>query len=222
MNVQTEFTFAKLPESVQSKVLNRHRFDDVKDQWWGAVYEDAVDIGAKIGIEIGARGKRDETDISFSGFCSQGDGCSYSGYLHIAKLQNCATILREHVGAECKDNALFKLATEGEALYATITARLMALRMSGEWDGSLEWLPDGEISLHGSVIIHGQDRHGYSTHVSSDFCFDPLEAQLNSYVSGFADWIYKQLEAEHDHLTNDETVIERLTEIKFDEDGEVL
>lgn len=222
---QIEFTFDQLSDTAKAKVRDARRYDDVEDQWWDAVYEDAVVVGAKIGIEIGTRyipivgGKYvSEINISFSGFASQGDGCCYSGQLHIASLKDCSTAIKEHVG---EDEELFALALRGEALYATLATRLMALRMAGEWDGTTWNLPDGEFALNGAIKIHGAER-SYSTGVDPDICDEDLEEQLDSYVSDFADWIYSQLEAEHDYLTSDDHLDQWLSdsEIKFDEDGE--
>ena len=41
-------------------------------EWWDCIYDDAKAVGECLGIRI--------DDISFSGFYSQGCGCSFSGY----------------------------------------------------------------------------------------------------------------------------------------------
>lgn len=229
MITEAEYTFDQLGDKAKDRARDDARYRDVEDQWWDAVYEDAVAVGAKIGIEIGTHQRRiiggrylAETDISFSGFCSQGDGCCFSGQLRIAALKDCVLALKTRVG-EGTDEELFSLAAHGEALYAIIAARLIALRMTDVWDGTTWNLPDGEFALNGVIPIRGQERF-YSTSVDPDSCDEELEEQLDRYVSDFASWIYTQLEAEHDHLTSDEHVDEYLagSGIKFDEDGKEI
>ena len=45
------------------------------------------------------------------------------------------------------------------------------------------------------------------------------EVQIATLMRDFANWIYKNLEAEYDYLTSDEFIDERLADDLFDEDG---
>lgn len=208
MNVEASFTFDQLSESAKDRVRSRNEPDH---EWWDGVYEDAVTIGALIGIEIGTHGKRAEIDIWFSGFWSQDNGCCYSGRLHIALLNGGVAKIKEHAP---QDEVLHALAAEGETLYARIAARLMEVRMlGGEYDE--------ETQLDAILAIEGHER-SYRTAVDPDAYTYSLASELeklaDAYVSAFADWIYEQLETEYEYLTSDEAILAR--EEMYDELGD--
>lgn len=219
-----EFVFDQLSNAAKDRARDAYRNVDVRNEWWDAVYEDAVTVAAMLGIDINIVSRKttnghvyNETDISFSGFCSQGDGCCFSGYLKIDDLKNCVAALKTHVG-EGTDEELFALAARGEAIYQRVVTRLVELRLLGEYEDG-DAAPDGEVSLEDILHITGTER-SYSTAVSSDTSIE-MEKLLDEYVANFASWIYKQLEAEHDYLTSDDHLDQWLSdsEKKFDEDG---
>lgn len=225
---QVQFTFDELSESAKDKVRGKEREHATDYEWWDGVYEDTVSIGSLLGIYIGQRrtschnGKsRYDTNIYFQGFSYQGDGCCYSGDLQIAQLKGCVARLREHTGVGCTDDVLFKLAAEGEAIYQTVMLRLLELKMQGV---DIEDLDDNtdtvEIALNSQISIKGTD-HYWSTKIDFDGMAESLEDAMNFYVSSFADWIYASLEAEHDHLTSDETIDDQIrqNEMIFDSEG---
>ena len=203
---QTEFKFSELSDKAKQKARDTYRGHGPGYDWWDVVYEDAVTVGALIGIEINQtieKNRKDqeytETSINFSGFWSQGDGCCYSSTLHVEKLKDCVAALSTHVG---KDEELFAIARRGEEIYEQITVRLVTARMKGTDT-------DDEVQLDGRIKIVGEERY-FRTSVIPDVCPEDLEADLDSYVSSFADWIYSSLEAEHDHLNSDAVVDEYL------------
>ena len=224
--MRESFTFAELSEQAKSRARDHYREQGQHDQWWDAVYEDAVTIGALIGIEIEQDKKivkgREwyETSIWFRGFSSQGDGCCYDGKLHIDKLKGCVERLREHTGVGCTDDELFKLAARGEEIYDEIIVQRTALRLDGTpvWEINMM-----EVDLTDSVTITGSDRYS-NTQTSLDASSESIQNSLDEYVKDFADWIYKQLEAEDEHLNSDETIDEYLddSEDTYDEDGNIV
>lgn len=179
--------------------------------WWEYVYSDAVTCSQRLGIYIGTRGSAKETDIWFSGFYTQGSGCCYNGYLRFNQMADAVEKMKEHAP---QDEELLRLAQLAESIYGRHTA----IKVSQRLLGTDEELNDG-------LNIIGNDRH-WSTKIDTDYLKDaeqPLEDDLNTFVSGFADWIYKQLEAEYKHLTSDETCEEgiRANDYDFDEEGRV-
>lgn len=230
---KTEFTFAELSEPAKTKARDKHRENGRHDDWWDSIYEDAVTVGKLIGIEIGVNyplnqrtGKTSftgEPDIWFQGFYNQGDGCCYSGDLVIESLKGCVDKLKTHVG-ECTDSPLFKLAAEGEALHDMIFLRMLALRMQGvDTDDLNDNGEEVEIGLKDHVTIEGKDRY-WRTEAVRDGCVSEVQEAMDSYVSGFADWIYKQLEAEDEHLNSGEYIDEEIeaNELLFDESGSTI
>ena len=56
------------------KLIEKHReINTGYDDWWDCVYDHFKEDMEKVGIEV--------DDISFSGFWSQGDGASFTGYM---------------------------------------------------------------------------------------------------------------------------------------------
>mgnify|MGYP000137187007 CR=1 FL=1 len=89
---RTEFTYAELSPQAKEYALEKARYQDHGYDWWDSTYEDAVTVGALLGIRIDthtvrtSRGREyQETCIWFSGFSSQGDGACFEGSYRYAK-----------------------------------------------------------------------------------------------------------------------------------------
>jgi hypothetical protein len=51
---------------------------------------------------------------------------------------------------------------------------------------------------------------------------ESIEDSVTQLMRDFDDYIYSQLEAEHDYLTSDECIDQYLAEEKFDADGDMI
>ena len=213
MTAAVGLSFNDLSEKAQQRAIDDARYSEVDSDydWWDSVYEDAVRMAALLGIEIDQHDGKPHgyarPKIYFSGFCSQGDGACFRG-TYRPKSDAFAA-----VEAECNDETLIDLAK-----------RLTALNV--------------ENALHHEVklcyvTVSTYGRYSHSNTMSATYGYDAdvvvveadeFEADLLACLREFADWIYKQLEAEHDHLTSDEAVKERLIDNKhvFDEDGAMI
>jgi hypothetical protein len=227
---KTEFTYNELSDA--AKQTAREQYNDLcsSDQWWDFVYQDAVQIGALLGIEIGTRsynsysgpGQLQEPDIYFQ-LHVQGSGACYSGELHIDQLKDCLARVQAEVGEH--NDALNELATQGQALYEQIVVRAVTRRMLGQ---SLELDGDEgvvEISPTTSLGISGNDRCYRTTIEAGDYCLpEAIEQAANAYVDAFADWIYSALEDEADYMASSEHAEEGIhgNDYLFDEDGNQL
>lgn len=211
MNTETTLTFDELPETAKQHARNEHTGEGYLDyDWWDCTYEDAVRMAEILGITISTTSHAGRkpgttyltTDISFSGFWSQGDGASFEGDYEFAP----DAVAK--IAAETKDEELLRIATE---LYLLQLAR----RMSGLEPFSASIKTSGRYSHSGTmgVSVSADDDDGES---GED---DNLEKSVTQLMRDFADWIYKQLEAQHDWLLSDECVDEALKELAFDEDG---
>lgn len=191
--------------------------------WWEHVYDDAVECAKCLGIDIGEQtnrtvsGKRyPSPDISFSGFWSRGDGCSFSGQLLVAGLAGAIEKVKAHAP---QDETLAALAVRAEALHGEAAAIVMADRLA---DHDEQRFP--EFSLTASFMVKGKDHHGYSTKIDEDEALpEDWEKLADSFVEDFASWIYDQLKKEHEHLTSDESFKDWIESNKpdFDEDGDL-
>lgn len=198
---RTVFKFSELSDKAKDKARDAVRNRDVEhSDWWDFVYADATEVASLMGIDIGRDGNRPA--ICFSGFCSQGDGASFSGWYN--HKEDAHTKVREHAP---KDEELHAIA-DGLVVMQT-TARL----------------------LHGGRLYARIDTSGHYSHsgtMSADVegeapaCSEEVEKDLLALFRRFADWIYEQLETEHDYLTSDKHINEYLSEEEFDEDGSVI
>jgi hypothetical protein len=72
------YKFDELDQQTQNKVLERHREINVEHNWWDFVLADYQENLADQGFF--------NAEISFRGFWSQGDGCSFKADIDIDKL----------------------------------------------------------------------------------------------------------------------------------------
>jgi hypothetical protein len=206
-----EYAFDELDEKAKDNARDAERYSEgyMHDEWWDGVYEDAAFTAALLGFDIDTNqvklmnGKScNDPCIEFSGFSSQGDGACFRGQYryNIEAIERIA----EHAP---NDAELLRIATE-------LTAMQLNQRVKG-----LEWF---------SASITTSSNYSHSGTMRAeiiDYGIDEIgevnEDQFIQLVRDFADWIYGQLEQEHDYQMSDEIVDEHLrsNEIKFDSSG---
>lgn len=154
-------------------------------EWYEHVYADFTEYLEGLGYM--------DPKLAFSGFCSQGDGASFT-----AKMS-----LKKWIGNDLKFASLLPLIEEG---LLTAEIRRGASNYSHENTCSACVLPDlREVS--GEAV---------------DLC-DTLESALEADRYRLCKELYKQLEDEYEHLSSDETLAENLAANDFDftEDGKL-
>lgn len=209
--VEQTFKFDQLSDGAKETARDKFRERDYPyDDWWDDVYEDFDRVATIMGVEIemstrnSAFGKHSYAypHIYFSGFWSQGDGASFEGtYRFNAE----AT---EKIRAYCNDEELFRIADKLALIW--ITGRLQ----------------DKELPYR-TKISTSNNGYSHSGNMSIEGCFDDDDGDIielddiQTLMRDLADWLYKHLEAEYDHLTSDEVVDEYLAEdsMDFDVDG---
>jgi hypothetical protein len=208
------YTFAQLSDKAKENARNENRDWNVDEGWWDYTYEDAVRMGAMLGIEIGTRQRKTtvDIDINFQGFCSQGDHASFAGSYR------CRPDAVKLIEAECNDEELIRIAKALTTLQVTakmlyddqIEAKITHHRGRGvnvevmaidEPAGSVNKRPG---SFGGTDVTEEEDK------------------EVRTLMDDFATWIYDQLEATYDHLTSDEAVEEALADRLFDGDGTLI
>ena len=212
--VQTEFKFSELDEKAKDKARDAYRESAYPyDDWWDFIYEDAVRMGKRLGIEIEHHAHKSVSgkpilvpQIHFTGFSSQGDGACYSGTYSFE------SEAMQKLKAECNDDELFRIAEE-------LTVLQMTCRLKGVELGRTVITADGGGYSHSNtmsvVLTAGDD-------TDEDADLSDIEKDMTQLMKDFADWIYKQLESEYDWLMSDECVDERLADETFDEEGEII
>lgn len=220
--------YSELEDSAKERARDKWRETQCTDEWWDYVYEDANTVAATLGIDIGEQcnrtvgGKQIKTPaIQFSGFWSQGDGASFAGVLHVARMNGCLDKLKEYVGNLTEEHVLYRMAVFAQNIYNSVVVHWTANRLSDmpsdEWEA-----PECEPTMTVQILNNGGN--SFHTYIDDNEVPSAISDDMNELVSDFADWIYDQLEKEHDHLTSDEAVEESIeaNEPGFDEDGNLL
>jgi len=175
--------------------LAAHRDINANYDWWDSIYDDFSSVCDILGIAL------DQNEPCFSGFCSQGDGASWTGQYvarnHVATYDTAPVAIREYAP---HDETLHTIADElcllariYRPVWASVTRHsthyVHDMTMSvGEWD----YLDDVSVDDVDFVIL------------------EHIEETLKAQFRALACWLYKKLEAEHDYQTSDEAVVEAL------------
>ncbi len=180
-------------------------FSDSSD--WDHVYEDANTVAALFGLEINQReyktmggGKGYEPTIYFSGFSCQGDGACFEGSYSYKK--GALKAVKEHAPADTKLHAIVKgLQDVQRRNFYRLTA---STKQSGHYSHS------------GCMRVEVEDSENSYRNLGED------EGLIIQLMRDFADWIYKQLEAEHDYQMSDEQIEQTIEANEYDflEDGQ--
>jgi hypothetical protein len=218
--VEAGIKFEALSPKAKERALEHSRHWETENRdWHKPIFEDAVRIAALLGIDIGVRkGDRrkdrsfeSEPCIDFSGFHSQGDGVSFSGSYACAP--DAVTVIE----TETTDEELYAIAKE-------LTAVQVALKLQWNFTLMCDITPASMRSYN--IAVDNVEFDGCGGPFGDDInnSYDREVGQLTSLFRRFADWIYSQLETEHEYLTSDEYVTERLVEgdYLFDEDGYII
>jgi hypothetical protein len=180
-----------LPKESRDKLLEKHRYDEVQHHgWWECVYEDFVEGMWEIGIHV--------NNMTFSGFCSQGDGAAFEGHV-----DQWSKVMRE-IGLLMKYEFF---AGNGLRFHAR-PPHNNCMRFSMDADPKVCPYDEDDDPIRFDLW--------QLTHPSAKD-FDDLEDKLKELFENKASQLYRNLEAEHDYLTSDEYVIERL----LDDDDEI-
>jgi hypothetical protein len=191
------------------EAARQHNTETLDYEWWDCVYEDAVECAKCLGIEIGTSygqthsGKiREEPQIYFCGFSIQGNGAMFLGEYRL-RADACAAIAAHAP----QDKELKRIAAELTALQVAAD-----LQYGRQIEATITRRGRGEHSGCMSVDATFIDEDNGESPTSED------EDTLRDLLRAFADWIYKQLEAEYDYLCSDEALQER----EFDEEGATI
>jgi hypothetical protein len=188
----TVYQFLELSDAAKEKARSWYRELGAHDDWWDAVYEDFERICGILGIRLKTTsvrlmggGTRQKPCSWFAGFWSQGDGAAFEGYLSHAK--SSATRIRDYAPTD-------------EMLHG-IADRLQAIQRRNFYQ------------LCAEASHRGRYYHEYTMSVDvtrDSVTWQPPTSDAEEIVTealrDLARWLYRQLEAEYDHLTSDEVI----------------
>lgn len=204
------YKFSELSDTAKKRARDWWRTCEAQDFDTECIYEDAAACASILGIDLRQRsvklmggGTRQEPQIYYSGFSSQGDGACFEGRYQYEKAA--AKKIRAHAP---QDTELHRIADALRALQAPAFYRLGAdMRHRGHYYHS---------GCMGVEVWIGGAGDNFETTRDQD-------EELTQLMRDFADWIYKQLEAEYWYRMSDENVDENISinEYEFDESGKI-
>jgi hypothetical protein len=190
----TVYQIPELSGTAKEKARSWYRDAAVTDDWWDVVYDDFERVCDILGVSLKTRparlmggGTSPKTCIWFSGFSSQGDGASFEATVRHAK--GSAREIRSYAPKD-------------------VTLHGIADHLQGAQRQNF-------YQLSADVSHRGRYYHEYC--MAIDVARDsptgqaPTEGSEETVVESLRDlarWLYRQLEAEYDHLTSDEAVDE--------------
>ena len=192
----TVYCIDELPACAKDRARTWYREGGFDHDWYDAVYEDFQRIAEILGIRLKTRttrlvGGRTRQDpcIWFSGFWSQGDGACWEGWYSYRK--SAAADLRAYAP---QDKTLHRIA---ETLQAAQRRNFYQLR--------------AEVS-HRGTYYHAFTMTVSVTRDSSAAAevIGDADVVVTEALRDLANWLYRQLEQEYDHLTSDEAMDETL------------
>lgn len=199
-----------------SKMLDKHRYIMVDDiDWYDCIIDDFVADMADMGATI----KPD--DIRFSGFCSQGDGACWTGWVDVYRL-----IDKGHIVIDPDDLPYtHKLVSIVKAwinpeTYLGYNARVVLYCKSNYChDGTMaiDDMPIDSFSYLGRAANNSDGFYSEAQRIQLELADKYLMEELEQVREMVLEWargtardLYRKLEAEYYYLTSDEAVLEFL------------
>lgn len=194
--------FADLDKRAKARARDEARDWNVDHDWWDYTYEDVIECGKLLGIEIESK------DLWFSGFCHQCDGASFVG--RYSPTPDAVKGISEHAPQDETLNAIARELTAFQVTMRLQTGDEMAVNVKrgGHYCHSMTMYVDQTYAVSG--IGDGPDHTNERVKIVEDL------------MRRFADWIYERLRDEYEFLTSDECIDEILSEHEFDEDGVMI
>lgn len=178
-----------------ASLIDDNRHINVMHRWWDFIYDDFVEQMGKAGVHV------DPEHIWFTGFCSQGDGASFTGYsTDAAKLCAAAEV----------DMALYTVLPN---YLNRVTVKIERMNSRYCHSNTMHVWADVDTPLF-DYMTYGLD--DFRSRVADKLYaallkeLDVVEKKLETYLRAQADKLYRRLETEYDHLTSDEAVAEAL------------
>ncbi len=189
--------FQRLSEQEQTMILDRYRGINVAfHDWWDITYDDFTAKMGEVGIDV--------ERMYFSGFWSQGDGACFDGRVNdwtkfLASLGYTSpqlhTLASEYWTCSSKHS--------GHYYHEHCTSFTVDLPLP-------EGTDDDDFADYYSSTDEGSVERAVLLAVLHQFDADALERKFIEAMRSHMRELYRQLEAEHDHLTSDEAVLDSL------------
>lgn len=168
------YTFDELTDKAKERARDWYKTDYPDSGWWECAYDNAREAFAFFGVET--------SDMSFSGFWSQGDGASFTGDFRTSLISPAADLAAEFPTDE--------------------TLRVLHARLT-----AINHPEDTRVTITRS----GNYVHSHTMYMNdADEYSRDDERELLSILRSLANWLYGLLESEYDYLVSDECVDESI------------
>ena len=191
--------FDALTARQKDEIFDKHRYWNVEHvDWWDGVYDCFKTDMADIGIDV--------DDIYFSGFASQGDGACFEG-----RVSDWSKFL-ESMGYACP--ALIASAAEAWGFSVKHSGHYYHENCTSFSSDMVSPDDYSESEMDEFVYAHSP----YNTDIQNaaflailqGYDFAGLEDEFQEEFKRHMRDLYSRLEAEHDHLTSDEAILDSL------------
>ncbi|PKP99096.1 MAG: antitoxin of toxin-antitoxin stability system [Alphaproteobacteria bacterium HGW-Alphaproteobacteria-13] len=194
----TVYEFEELDESAKDTARDWYRQGAFDDDWYDFVFSDFEAICDILGIALRTNpvslvggSTRDDPQIFFTGFSSQGDGACFAG--SYAYRPGSSKAIRAYAPQDAK---LHRIADALRDIQRQHSYRLSAdIRHSGRYCH--------EYSMDITVERDGLD------------CSEATEEAIIEPLRDLARWLYRRLESEYDYLTSEPAVDEAIRAIGY-------
>ena len=203
----TVYRLEELSDAARDKARAWYREGGFDDDWYDAVYEDFQRVAEILGLNLKTRtvrlmggGTRQEPCIWFRGFRSKGDGACFESFYAYRK--GAPRPIREYAP---QDTELHRIA---DALQAAQRRNFYQLTAEASHRG-------GYYHEYTMSVDVTRDSPTWQPPT------EDAEEIVTEALRDLARWLYRQLQAEYDHLTSDEAIEEGIivNEYTFTEEG---
>lgn len=201
------YQYDELDPKVQERVIEDFGRQATEHDWWEHVTESSTDFLVLLGFA--------DVDIAFSGFWSQGDGASFTGYWN-SEFVKIDEARAEFLNPDDENSKIKPLIDELVSIMST--ARLVDFELP-----TFEMVRRNNHYVHEQTIYYefnnSEDCHEHQVELAEE-----LEEKLKAWCIDLMRWIYRCLETEYDYQTSEEAIKETIeaNEYLFDADGNLV
>jgi hypothetical protein len=200
----TEKTFTER----QRELIEKHRDINTDYEWWDCIYDSFQEDMKQKHIEV--------QDMRFSGFCSQGDGASFTGYIDDNK-----AFFEDHGLTETYPY-MMKLLSHGGGFSLCIERSSSRYVHENTVSAELSYCDNFSCSC----VLRVDDPLREAVVKLWDEAlqreYDTICDTVTDIIRGYCRDLYRKLEEEYDYLTSDEAIWEAIEANELDEEEETV
>lgn len=213
------YQYAELSDAAKEKARDWYRNASAGDDFWSeCAIESIKEAGEYLGIDFDtARGRTSQPAIYYSGFWSQGDGCSYTGTWR-AKDCKPDALADEFTGDGKTNVELRRIAAALGAIVAKYPESCARVSASHRGHNLAVECDAGEEMPDNAGLNYESDEY----YAALEAWRDAFPADdVTELLSDFASWGYRLLESEYEFQNSDEIVSETIiaNEYEFTAEG---